>query len=359
MLSKKRVLLIMLSILTMLAVFVTGCGEKKSAKQVLQDAYNNQLTLNSYSFEGALKFRANLEGEEFENSPEAAQIKMVLDALEKSELTFKGTTQVDPMQTELQLDAKIALQGMSMNFNVPIIMNKEKMWIKIPAIDMVPELAQLQGKYLEIDYKELSELSQQPFNPAEDLKAQQELSKKISDIFYKHVGDDYFVEVSKEEAKLPEGIEAEHVVKLQVNNDNFIPFVKLIANNVLPEALDAIAQSEHIAEAQKAELEQAKAELKSGMEEFEKESEKVKEMVKIDKLDILTAIDKNNQVPYSLIDFDVTVDDKESNVKVSFGMTLDVKQSNFNQEPKWELGIPEGDDVLPFTELQNMMMMAP
>ncbi|MBO8163454.1 MAG: hypothetical protein H0Z34_06995 [Brevibacillus sp.] len=359
MLYKNRILLAVLSILTILAVLVSGCGEKKSARQILQEAYKNHLTLNSYSFEGSLKFRANVEGEGFDNTPETAQVMMVLDALQKSELTFKGTSQVDPMQTELILDARIDLQGMAMNFNVPIIMNEEKMWIKIPAISMVPELSQLQGKYLELDYQELSELSQQPINPAKDIKAQQELANKLNDIFYKHVGDDYFVEVNKDEVKLPEGIEAEHVVKLNVTNDNYVTFIKLLVANVLPEALDAIAQSGLVSEEEKAELTNAKAELQKGLEEFERNMEEVKEKFKLDKAEYVTAINQENHVPYTLLDFDATVDVPEEGVTVSFGVTLDMKQSNFNQEPKWELGIPKAEEVLPFRELQSMLMMVP
>jgi len=352
-----RMGLTVLLVIAMFALLLTGCTDQRTAKEVLQEAYKKQLELNSYSFSGSVKFRANVEGEGLANDPDAAQTQAFLDALQKSELTFKGTTQVDPMQTEVILDAKINFQGMSMNFNMPLIMNQDKMWVKLPAINFIPELAQFQGKYLEIDYQELSEMSNQPFHPAEDIKAQRELGAKVTDIFFKHTGAEFFVDEKKENVKLPEGIQADRIVKLQLTNDNLAAFLKVLLGNVAPEILDAIANSELSAKynMDKAEIEAAKEELKNGLAQFDKDAAKLKELFSIQKADFVSAIDKDNQVPYSLVDFDVTANVPEEKIKVAFGMTLDIKQSNFNATPKWEVGIPKPEEVVPMKELQGGM----
>ncbi|WP_139489983.1 hypothetical protein [Brevibacillus dissolubilis] len=343
-------------IFALMALLVAGCGDQRSAKQVLFDTYKEQLNIKSYSFDGSLKMRADAKGADVEADPQA---KMVLDALKKSELKYRGTVSLEPFQIEMILDASIDLQGMTTNFNMPIVMNQDKMWVKIPALPFLAETQQLQGKFVELDYKELAKSTgEEPIDMASQLKAQRQLIIKASDSLSKNLEDTYFIDLKKEEFKLPEGVEAERIVKMYVTNETYLPFLKTLAAKVAPELIDAMLADKELQKAYamtEEELKEGKTNLADLVKDFDKDAAELKSVMDLKKLDMILAVDKANHLPYTLVDLDVTVKPEGEDMTVDFGITVDQKTTNINAEPKWEIGIPKAGEVIPYTEMMQMM----
>ncbi|MGE5703777.1 MAG: hypothetical protein ACM32O_14720 [Clostridia bacterium] len=343
-----------LLLLFMLALVAAGCGQTVPVKEALKAASQQQTTLNSYSFSGTMALRIDSQSPELNNDPES---KMVIDALKNTKISYRGTTSLDPQQTEIILDASIPMQDVSMNFTMPIVMNQEKLWVKIPALPMLPESNDLSGKYVEIDYKELSQLSGQPINASTNTKAQRELANKILDIFFKDMGDSYFADVKKEEAGLPQDVAAERVVKFQLTNESVMPFIKTLLGSTLPQIIDATAQSEVAKEMNMTaeEAAQAKTELQTALKELETNQD-LQKTVQVKKADMLFALEKDNGISYQKTDVDLVITPPEETGSVNFGFTLDQKINNKNAAPKWEIGIPKAEEVVKFMEAMGKMM---
>ena len=332
------------------SLLLSGCGDKRAAKDVMLEAFKQQSSNNSYSFQGTVKLSVDADPALLQSEPDAAAF---IEALKKSQLSYHGATSVEPMQTELILDAKVELQGMSMNFNMPILLNQDKLWAKIPAIDFIPELQQLKGKFVEIDFKQLSELSGEPLTITQNLKAQQEVGKKTAEIAFKHLGPEFFSDVAKDSFTLPEGVQEGRVVKFQLTNDNFAPFVKTLLGSIVPEVLDVVASSELGKDLKKEDLDQTKTDIQESLQGFEAKGDEWKKSVNIQKADFISVVDKENHVPYQLIDLKVQITPPEEKGSVTLAMTFDQKITNINQPPKWETTTPKPEDVVPFTSLMN------
>lgn len=340
-------------LLGLFALIVAGCGQKVPAKDALKTAAQQQTTLNSYSFSGNLTLRVDAKSDELNNDPET---KMFLEALKNTKIAYHGATSVEPLQTELILDATVPLQDVSMNFTMPIVMNQDKLWVKIPALSMVPELNHLSGKYVEIDYKELSQLSGQPVNYSVDPKAQRELSAKVLDIFFKDLGTDYFSDVTKEEAALPSDVQAEQIVKFALTNETLEPFAKTLLGTTLPQIIDTIAQSELAKEMNMSpeQATQAKEQLQTAIKELEANKD-WKKTLQVKKANWLFGIEKDG-ISYQKMDLDFTLTPPDEPGSLDLGVTLDQKVTNKNVAPKWEIGTPKAEEVIKFMELMGQMM---
>jgi hypothetical protein len=340
---------ILLTVFALLLVFAAGCGDKRSAKEALQDTLEKQASLQSYHMEGSLKL--HLEADQDALASEDPEFGMVLQMLNNLEVKYHGNVSVDPYQAELVLETTLDLQGMSMNLEIPMIMTEEKLWIKVPAIDFIPELAEMKGKFLELDFQKLSELSGQPM-PSTDPKAQLEFTKKIMEIAFKHFGDEFFVDSEEKAVKLPSGVESERIVTFQVTNNNLEKFLTTLLEKALPEVLDEMANSDLIDEATKSEIPTMKEDLKSAADELKQNSAELKNL-DVKALNYHVAIDKDGHSPYQVFDIKLTVKPDDQSGNVTMGLTFEQTSSRFNETPKWEFNTPKAEEVIPFDEFMG------
>ncbi|WP_232698358.1 hypothetical protein [Brevibacillus daliensis] len=352
---------ILLALFAMFALVLSGCGDSRPGKEVVQEALKKQASLNSYGFDGKLKLNLGVDAAALQADPQAG---MFLEMLKNSELTYRGNASLEPFQMEVTLDAKVDMQGASTTFSIPMIMNQDKMWIKVPALDMVPELAMLKGKYIELDYKELEQMAaaqgeatEMPKFDAATMKEQKEMTIKLTDATMKHYGPEYFVDAKKEEIpNFPADVKADRIVNLKVTNETMIPFLKTSVEKVIPEVLTVLAESPSMKEAlaQDAQaIEQFKTEAKDFAADVDKNEADIKSALNIKKANYFLAIDKDKNIPFQLMDWDVTISDKASGQSFDIGLIFEQKSSNFDTAPKWELPIPKGDEVITFTDLMQ------
>ncbi|XOS92500.1 hypothetical protein ACLMAB_01055 [Brevibacillus laterosporus] len=89
--------------------------------------------------------------------------------------------------------------------------------------------------------------------------------------------------------------------------------------------------------------------------EIDKNKDLIKSNFNIQKANTYVVIDKDSNIPYQLVDWDVKVSDKENPDKGSIGISFafEQKTSNYNVAPKWELTLPKTDEVITLSQLQQ------
>lgn len=124
----------------------------------------------------------------------------------------------------MEMTLKLALKGdMSFNLNVPIIINKDKMWVKIPSIPILPLPEEVTGKFLELDPKQLLEESGQAV-PNFDLTRNQKFTNDIAAIIFNNINEEaYLTDVNVKDAGLLNGVNAKQVIRFQMSKDQIEP----------------------------------------------------------------------------------------------------------------------------------------
>ncbi|WP_200966915.1 hypothetical protein [Insulibacter thermoxylanivorax] len=341
------------AVLLILGLFLAGCGNQaanqKTAQEILTEAFKKSAEVTSSKYEGSMKLNLQLPDSALD-SPEAA---MVLNMLNSAELTFRGTSQIDPMMAELFLTARIT-GDTEIAINMSMLITEEKMWIKIPNTPFLPLPDELVDKYVELDFAELGAMAGEEFtfDPEQQARYQQ-LGSEIAEIFFGAFEDDqFFTAVSKEDAGLPSDVDADQVVKFELTNENLRPFFEAVIE-VLPGMLDKLAEIDEFDLAQ-AEIDDLKAQLEADKDEIFADWDQVEETLNINDLTVITAVNKEGFVTYTDVkaNIDITADGETG----TFGFDIKMKQSEINKNPSFEISEPSADDVIPLEDLMNMFM---
>lgn len=345
----------MLALLLTVAVVLSGCSSQKSSpKEALQASMSKASEMKSYSFKGSMKFEEFNFGTEGMTAEESAAM---LNTLKNAELTWTGAYQADPLLAEINL--QLALKGdMAINFSVPIVMNKEKIWVKIPNIPMLPLPETVVGKYLELDMKELAEQSGQPL-PSLDIGKQQKFGNDVMGIVFKHIEEDkYLSSVKEKDAGLPEGVDVNQVVQFKLDKAQIEPFIKTVVEKIAPEVIDLLSKNSEYRDmlqltqedldAAKKDLEEAKGEdLSKGLEEMNKE-------LKSFNLTANIGLDKKEYPVYTDAKISAEVD-IEGGEKGNFAIKLVSETNDINEKVKFEIGTPKAEDIITMQQMEEQM----
>jgi len=233
---------------------LSGCGNnaaspaakvEETPKALLKASVASAMTATSYQMDS--NFTLNeLTVAVPPSSADTASVDQVVSMLKGAEFNVKTVYQGEPMQAEMNLEVK--LKGdMEMTIKLPIVMTKEKMYVKVPNIALLPLPENLVGKFIEIDMKELAAEQGTEFNEAMlDPKNSQKLSADVSAAVLDSFDEaKYFKKVAVGEAGLPEGVTAEDVVRFEVTNDNVKDAITTLVNVVLPKVIDTINTPEY------------------------------------------------------------------------------------------------------------------
>lgn len=357
----KRFLTLSVALLLLVSLTLVGCSSNSNndqpgqkdlqPKELLQQAFTKAENIQSAKFEGSIKLNLDIPASAFDDPSEL----MTLNLINNAELTFRGTTQLDPMMTELFLTAH--LKGdLSMDLTVPILMTEDKVWVKIPNTPFFPLPAELIDKYLEIDFNELSQLAGEEIALNTDFQEQYlELGAEIADIFFGAFDEDqYFTKLGKNDPDYPSDADVSQVLKFELTNDNLRPFLESLIE-VMPELLDKLAQFDDAGLTQ-AEIDELREELKSGKEEIESSLDELEQALDIKEATIITGIDKGGYVTYMSANVDLGIDVEGE--KGSIGFEVVTKQSDINaKNQKFELSEPKSNDVIKLEELLSSFMM--
>lgn len=333
------------------ALVLAGCNSSKSPKEALAASLTKASDIQTYSFSGSVK----LEELSFPAEGEDPATGQVLSMFKDTDISWSGVYQADPLHLEMTLS--LALKGdLAVNFNIPIVVEKEKMWIKIPNIPFFPLPEDLVGKFLELDLKELAEQSGQPIPSVDPGKSQQFVNDVLEIIFNNVDEEQYLSEVKAADAGLPAEADVKQVIQFKVNKDQVEPFVKVVIEKIAPEIINLLSQNaeyrdmlglkqEDLDEA-KQELENAKQEdIAEGMAEFKK-------TVKSLDLTANIGIDAKEYPVYTDVHVRTEVDADGQTGTIAFKVVSETK--DINQEVKLEY--PEGpQEVVTMEQFEEQM----
>ncbi|OWA32963.1 hypothetical protein B9G55_24150 [Saccharibacillus sp. O16] len=343
---------------------LSGCGNNAanpaakvddSPKALMKQSAVNATSATSYQMDS--NFTLNeLTVKMPAESMDSASVDQVVSMLKGAEFNVKTVYQGDPMQAEMNLEVK--LKGdMEMTIKLPIVVTKEKMYVKVPNIAILPLPENLVGKFIEIDMKELAaeqgtEFNEAMLDPKNTQKLSADLSAAVLDSFDEAK---YFKKVPTGEAGLPEGVKAEDVVRFEVTNDTVKDAITTLVNVALPKVLDTLDTPEYreMMGLTEQDLKDAKSELSTkDNEEMSKDLDELKNYLTVNTFQIDTALNKDKFPIHQKMTIDVNFKDPESDSSGKVSLVGSSTYSKLNEKQTFEVGIPT--DTITLDELENM-----
>lgn len=344
----RKVLWVKLAALLAVMMVLAGCSAKPSAKELLQRAAEKSAQIESFAFSGSLKL--DELDVPMEDIP-AEQAQQIANLMKSAELSWKGAYRADPMLAEITLN--IAIKGdMEINFSLPIVINAEKIWIKVPNIPMLPLPPDLVDKFVEIDLRQLAE---EQGTTIPDFAVLMKLTQELNNLVFKHLDEETFLSTPKKsEADLPENADVKDVVKLTITKEQVKPLIETFVKKIGPEAIELLSKDEYREPLglEQSELEAVKEQLASYSEsELAKELESFESEVDTFDVTALLGINRNGFISYADFGLRVTGRDQNGNAG-KIGLKLVMEQTNINGDVTFEYGEP--NDVLTLEDLTEM-----
>ncbi|MDI4649328.1 hypothetical protein [Cohnella hashimotonis] len=348
MLNQKRVLAAIAALLVL--ILLAGCTSSKSAEETLQDALKKSSQITSYSMKGSLQI-SDLKLPE--TADDEGYASMASGFLSNAELSWTGGYRKDPMLAEINL--QINIKGdLAMTITVPIVMNKEKLWVKVPNIPMLGLPAEIVGKYIEVDLKKLAEQEGQDIQSL-DIGTTQKLVSDVSAIVFKHIDEDtYLKDVSAKDAGITtDGIDK--VVQTHVTKDQVEPLIQTITNDIGPEVIDLLSKNEEyrkMLKIEQSDLDEAKKSLAESKDnDISKDLEEFKKSVQT--LDILSNIGIDGKGYASYTDAKIAFAGTEADQTTSGTIKIVQELTDINGDVKLS-GEPKAEEVLTDDQLSQL-----
>lgn len=341
----QRLALIAIVLFTMI---IAGCSANTPPKEALQAATLKTMEATSYKMTTTLQLdELELpESVEFEEGMSTAAIAGIIkDATIKADAIYTK----DPMRLDMNME--IILPGMmDMKLEIPMIVTDKVVYVKIPNIPMLGIPETIADKYVQIDVEELAAEQNAELNM--DLAEQQKLVQELSAALLKHFDEKtYFSELNAKDAGLPEGLKADQVVKFAISEENYAQTVETLVNNALPELLEVMLSNDSFleyAQLEKADLEQAKADLETNKTEI---LNVLQNNLKFNVLELTGAI-KGDYLVYQAGKIGLQVTDEESGLDATIGLSVKSEYSELNEKVTFEQEIPT--DALTTDELTQL-----
>ncbi|WP_341280379.1 hypothetical protein [Paenibacillus sp. FSL H8-0537] len=326
-------------------IIVAGCSASASPKESLEKATQKMTEVTSYESTMAFGIDELTVPDELLQG-EGAGAQYAINLLKGAKVNVKAIYQKEPLRTDMEMD--ITAAGLSVK--IPMILTDKKMYVKIPALPMLMLPEQYTDKFVEIDLEELSK--QAETGAMMDTAAQQKLGQEVSGIILKHFDEKtYFSKLKKEDAALPEGVEADQVVRFQINEGNYQQAVETIVNQVLPELIDTLTKNEDFMKMIDSTNEDV-TKLKADFEANKQETlDQLKANLKINDFSIVGAI-KDGYLSQQTAKINVDFTDESGGI-VKIGGSLTAEYHNINKAPKFLYEIPT--DAVKMDELMSGM----
>lgn len=333
---------------TVLLARVLG-DEESELKQLLKEVYNNELELKSYEMTTDMKLDIRLPESLAEIDP---QFGMIASVLKDIEIKMDAVYQIDPMV--LEMDLKVVLGGgLDMTLEMPIIMTEEKMLMKLPNNPLLPLPEELNGKFIEMDLKELEGMSGGvgSVGLSSNWALEKELAKALYDIIIEHFTDAFYEFVDFNAISYSNTIDAKHVIKFELSNDDLKRFLVILVEDFLPDFItlmdnpkyvEALGMDQEMITLMKQELGTIQAELLGALDT-------IQQVVKINELNVYSVINQNNIIEHNTMnmDFDLSLGDET----LGIGIHSKDEKKNINVTPKFKYNNIDPKDIISFEQL--------
>lgn len=341
-----------LVVFVVLFSFLAACSNTASnknvdPKQLITDAITKAQEMKSYSFDG--EFTLSMEFNEF---MQGDMEQFVLDLLRDVKVNYKGSYQEDIERIEAIFELQLNIGDLKTTVDMPIMINGEKVSIKIPNIPDVtpPEIA---GKYVEMDLRQAAEMSGEEYvsifaQDAEETQAILALAEDILDIVLNNINDEYFTVTTGSDTVVSMDFGGDRIYDVIDNTVQSLPqIIEVLENSTYTELL-GISQSD---------IAEMKEELKNGVPaDFKEEFEQMKEYLEVHEASGSYQINKDGFITGEDFNFDISFTDPNSGETVRIALKGTQNVSNINEAQEFSLEAPE-EDVVDFMELIGLLMM--
>lgn len=322
--------------------------DEQSISELLKEVYANEQQLQSYEMGANINLGVTLP-QLAEELPEAG---LIAEMLEDIKINVTGAYQKDPMLIEANVDMTMKLNPqVDTTISIPVIMSENKIWMKMPQIpgEELPE--ELVNKFIEIDMDELGNLQD---IPTVDMDAQLKFAEAIQNLFIDYFAEDYYSKVELGSYDVPANINAKHVVKFNLTNEDLEPFVTTLMTGFLPDFIDLMSNPEYAAAMglTAEEINEVQEELQEITANIDEIVSLVNDMLHINKFEEYIVINEDNIIVNDVLnlDFNVTVEGETA------GAVLSVNQSKWNINGDVTINIPKKEDTISFEELLEQLL---
>ena len=344
---KSKVWLSLVSLMVAMVLVLAGCNSSKSPQEALKASMTKSMEMKSYTSKGSIK----IEDLSF-SAADAGEAAAMLSMFKDTDISWTGVYRADPMHQEMTIS--VALKGdMAVTLNIPIIMEKEKIWVKIPNIPFLPLPQDIVGKFLELDLKKLAEQSGQTMPNFSEPSKSMKFFNDVQAIVFNNVDEkQYLSDVKVKDAGLPDDVDVKQLIQFKMGKEQVEPFLKTVIEKIAPEIFDLLSKNaeyrdlynvkqEDIDEAKKYLEEAKKEDISKGLDEFNK-------MVKSLDITANIGIDAKEYPAYSDFHLKTEFDADGQPFKLAFKVVSETK--DINKEVKLEY--PEGPkEVISMDEL--------
>lgn len=318
----------MLITLVILAISVAGCGNGEQLQLDVQKALAKHTEMNNYRFSGSADLSLESPTAGWSTNPLTAGL---LTMITNGQLTWEGVASIEPARVELSL--KLIPQGSQQPINIPMLIQDNKMYIHIPAINE-------EEQYYEIDMNQLSELSGTD-NPlsTEQIGGVAQLSSSIFHDIISAVNPKRFEEISEPDADL----RSINITLEQKQIEEAIDIWYSTFPSIIKQLSDAGYIQPHIQEAWEQKLSQTN----------QRNSIENSDQITLNQpLTLLMKLDDAGFVRESQMIVDITTTDETKDAKT---WSIDVvnRYDDINQNPPFTQPIPT--NIKPFSDILNKM----
>ncbi|MGD9678191.1 MAG: hypothetical protein AB7V16_07545 [Vulcanibacillus sp.] len=321
---------LLIIILMLLVALSTGCSEDtKTAKQIFADSIDNRAAINSTTFSGKMDVTidSNLE---MEADVAASPLLM----LNQFSIAFSGKGNDDPLQMEIDTTMTTNMQGMDLEFKVPMFSKDDALYIKVP--EMMKSMITLDKDYLIADIS--SEIS------AEDKTELQNLSS----IVLKDIDDSSFAKLDGSSYSIKDA-KVGDVVAVSITQEGIKNFLDKFMIDGLPEVINFI-DKKSLTEEQEVKFEEFKLGIENKTISADTIFNDISKKLTVNKFEMINVYDKDGFLREIIFDVDVTMIDEEkgnSNLVIKGECVIET----INKELQFEMQIPSIDQTAKIEEL--------
>ncbi|MBB3113783.1 hypothetical protein FHS18_005896 [Paenibacillus phyllosphaerae] len=347
-----------------LMLLITGCSSDSSPKEALVSALNQMQEAKSYSVKGTLNIdELKVPADSPTTGANGQMAAMILQLLQGATIAYTGNVQAEPARSELTLDIKLNNPMLPMDIRLPIIVTKEKAWLKLSQVPLLSLPDNMAEQWFEID---LAAMAKEQANSAEalDARGMQQMIQELTGIVVKaYEGDDYFTaEKAESLPNLPSDVQPDQVVRFEVTPANGKAAIDTFASDVLPQWVDVLLEKEayrKMLQLDEAQLERVKANLaEEGADSLQAQ---LKNNVTTDELSLTGAI-KDDYLVYQELVMKLAYQDKTSGTGTlsRIGLRSAATYEHINEALQFEYDLPtEAIPLEKLAEQLNIGMSAP
>ncbi|BBH23299.1 hypothetical protein Back11_46440 [Paenibacillus baekrokdamisoli] len=341
----------MLAILVLLIAVMAGCSSVKPPKEALLSAMTKLQTAKSMSFKGTFSLD-DIVIPPTGSGTNAAMTDIFMKMLKGAIVDFHGAMQTEPMRAEVVMDLAFGTADMTIHLTVPVIITKDKVWLKVPQIPGAKLPDTLVGKFVEIDLNKIAAEQKNSviLDGAATKKLGQDLLKTLSDPFDEKT---YFSEPKAVDVKgLPEGYKGDQFIRFNMNKQNSDQAVTTIIDKAAPAIIDLLLKNDAYMKAlqlKKEELEAAKKEL------ADKKDGKIQPAVEELKksLDDLTFTGGIQDGYLTYQELQLNLDSKDAQNPQKLAVQFKISYADLNKDVKFQYELPK--DAVPVQQVQDIL----